>query len=134
MTFNYEESFATSKALEGYERLILLAMLGDQSLFTRADGIERVWAISSPLLESPPPVLPYARGSWGPPEVDKLVAPYKWHLPERRQPGHIAVLYAVLYGAAFYCGVRLTRRCRRAPRCGCAAPPPPASPRSCRRP
>ena len=35
----------------GYERLILLAMLGDQSLFTRADGIERVWEISEPLLD-----------------------------------------------------------------------------------
>jgi glucose-6-phosphate 1-dehydrogenase len=42
MTFRYEDSFAQSNALEGYERLILLAMLGDQSLFTRADGIERV--------------------------------------------------------------------------------------------
>jgi glucose-6-phosphate 1-dehydrogenase len=86
MTFRYDESFATSNALEGYERLILLAMLGDQSLFTRADGIERVWEISSPLLESPPAVLPYAPGSWGPPEVERLVAPYRWHLPERQPP------------------------------------------------
>ena len=56
MNFRYEDSFAQANALEGYERLILLAMLGDQSLFTRADGIERVWEISEPLLESPPPV------------------------------------------------------------------------------
>jgi glucose-6-phosphate 1-dehydrogenase len=80
MTFRYEDSFAAANALEGYERLILLAMLGDQSLFTRADGIERVWEISEPLLTSPPPVEPYAVGSWGPYSVGKLIAPYHWHL------------------------------------------------------
>jgi glucose-6-phosphate 1-dehydrogenase len=80
MTFRYEDSFAAANALEGYERLILLAMLGDPSLFTRADGIERVWEISEPLLTSPPPVEPYAVGSWGPSSVEKLIAPYHWHL------------------------------------------------------
>jgi glucose-6-phosphate 1-dehydrogenase len=80
MAFKYEDSFAAANALEGYERLILLAMLGDQSLFTRADGIERVWEISAPLLENPPPVQPYAQGTWGPASVDKLLMPHKWHL------------------------------------------------------
>ena len=80
MSFRYGESFAQANALEGYERLILLAMLGDQSLFTRADGIERVWEISEPLLTSPPPAEPYEKGSWGPASVDKLTAPYRWHL------------------------------------------------------
>jgi glucose-6-phosphate 1-dehydrogenase len=80
MVFNYKNSFAASHALEGYEHLILMAMIGDQSLFTRADGIERLWEISEPLLENPPPVEPYARGSWGPAPVDKLIAPYRWHL------------------------------------------------------
>jgi glucose-6-phosphate 1-dehydrogenase len=80
MSFRYQDSFAQANALEGYERLILLAMLGDQSLFTRADGIERVWEVSAPLLESPPPVEPYEPGSWGPASVDKLIAPYRWHL------------------------------------------------------
>jgi glucose-6-phosphate 1-dehydrogenase len=64
------------------ERLILLAMIGDQSLFTRSDGIERLWEISTPLLDNPPPAEPYERGSWGPAAVDKLIAPYHWHLPE----------------------------------------------------
>ncbi len=41
-------------------------MLGDQSLFTSSDGIERLWEISEPLLQDPPPVEPYAPGSWGP--------------------------------------------------------------------
>jgi glucose-6-phosphate 1-dehydrogenase len=80
LTFRYEDSFAASNALEGYERLILLAMLGDQSLFTRADGIERVWEISEPLLKNPPPVQPYTVGSWGPDTVDKLIAPHRWFL------------------------------------------------------
>jgi glucose-6-phosphate 1-dehydrogenase len=83
MVFDYKDSFTTAHALEGYEHLILLAMIGDQSLFTRSDGIERLWEVSTPLLENPPPVEPYPVGSWGPPSVDKLVAPYHWHLPDR---------------------------------------------------
>ena len=83
MMFNYQDSFASANALEGYERLILLAMMGDRSLFARSDGIERLWEISTPLLDNPPPVEPYARGSWGPKSVSKLIAPYRWHLPER---------------------------------------------------
>ena len=82
MVFSYQDSFAMSHALEGYERLILLAMIGDQSLFTRSDGIERLWEVSAPLLENPPPVEPYPHGSWGPESVNKLIAPYRWHLPE----------------------------------------------------
>jgi glucose-6-phosphate 1-dehydrogenase len=82
MMFSYKDSFATANALEGYERLILLAMIGDQSLFTRSDGIERLWEISTPLLENPPPAEPYEPGSWGPDSVDKLIAPYRWYLPE----------------------------------------------------
>ncbi len=80
MTFRYQDSFAAANALEGYERLILLAMLGDQSLFTRSDGIERVWEISEPLLENPPPVQPYAPGTWGPAAAERLIQPFHWHL------------------------------------------------------
>jgi glucose-6-phosphate 1-dehydrogenase len=82
MTFSYQDSFARAHALEGYERLMLLAMVGDQTLFTSSRGIERLWEISTPLLEDPPPVEPYARGSWGPESVNRLVAPYHWHLPD----------------------------------------------------
>jgi glucose-6-phosphate 1-dehydrogenase len=81
MTFNYQDSFSLTHALEGYERLILLAMVGDQTLFTSSQGIERLWEISTPLLDNPPPVEPYAPGSWGPESVNRLVAPYRWHLP-----------------------------------------------------
>ena len=81
MAFYYKDSFAASHALEGYEHLILMAMVGDQSLFTRSDGIERLWEISRPLLENPPPVDPYPVGSFGPESVQRLIAPYHWHLP-----------------------------------------------------
>ena len=56
-------------------------MLGDQSLFTTADGIERLWEVSTPLLDDPPPVQPYAKGSWGPDSVSHLIAPHHWSLP-----------------------------------------------------
>jgi glucose-6-phosphate 1-dehydrogenase len=81
MVFKYSDSFASANALEGYERLILDAMVGDQSLFTSSDGIERLWEISEPLLQNPPPVETYAPGTWGPDSVSKLIAPFHWHLP-----------------------------------------------------
>ena len=64
MVFSYKDSFASANALEGYVRLTLLAMIGDQSLFTRSDGIERLWEISPPLLENPrrPSRTPAAHG------------------------------------------------------------------------
>jgi glucose-6-phosphate 1-dehydrogenase len=81
MVFKYSDSFASANALEGYERLILDAMMGDQSLFTSSNGIERLWEISEPLLQNPPPVEQYAPGSWGPASVSKLIEPFRWHLP-----------------------------------------------------
>jgi glucose-6-phosphate 1-dehydrogenase len=81
MGFYYKDSFVASHALEGYEHLILMAMVGDQSLFTSSDGIERLWEISEPLLENPPPVEPYPVGSYGPESIRRLIAPFQWHLP-----------------------------------------------------
>jgi glucose-6-phosphate 1-dehydrogenase len=82
MVFRYADSFNAANDLEGYERLILDAMLGDQSLFTRSDEIERLWEVSAPLLEHPPPVEPYPKGSWGPPSAARIPAPHRWHVPE----------------------------------------------------
>ncbi len=82
MIFRYADSFLRAHELEGYERLILDAMLGDQSLFTRSDGIERLWEISAPLIENPPPVELYSPGSWGPDAVHRLIAPHRWYLPD----------------------------------------------------
>jgi len=83
MIFRYADSFVRAHELAGYERLILDAMLGDQSLFTRSDGIERLWEISAPLLGSPPPVELYSPGSWGPQGARSLIAPHRWYLPDR---------------------------------------------------
>ena len=82
MTFRYEESFSTEHQLEAYERLILDAMRGDRMLFTRADGIERLWELSAPLLDDPSPVVPYSPGSWGPESANEVIAPRSWRLPE----------------------------------------------------
>ena len=65
MTFNYEQSFCAENQLEAYERLIHDAMLGDGTLFTSAEGIERLWAISADVLEHPPAVHPLRAGIVG---------------------------------------------------------------------
>ena len=65
-----------------YEVLLLAAMNGDATRFTRQDGVEEAWRIMAPLLEAPPPVHPYAKGSWGPEAADGLVAGSgRWHEP-----------------------------------------------------
>ncbi|NNN02126.1 MAG: glucose-6-phosphate dehydrogenase [Acidimicrobiaceae bacterium] len=82
MTFHYKDSFQAANNLEAYEHLILEAMLGNRSLFTRSDGIERLWEVAAPLLEHPPAVEPYAKGSWGPESITRLIAPHDWCLPQ----------------------------------------------------
>jgi glucose-6-phosphate 1-dehydrogenase len=82
MRFDYKDSFVQEHELEAYERLIHDALIGDRTLFTRADGIERLWEVAAPVLAAPPPVRPYARGSWGPEGTEELIAPARWHLPE----------------------------------------------------
>ena len=57
-----------------YEVLLHAAMIGDSKRFTRQDGVEECWRVLQPLLDDPPPVHPYAKGSWGPTEADGLVA------------------------------------------------------------
>jgi glucose-6-phosphate 1-dehydrogenase len=81
MEFTYEESFGT-QGLEPYERLMYDAMLGDRTLFTDSEGIERLWAASAELLDDPPPLHRYARGSYGPQKMHELIAPRRWWLPE----------------------------------------------------
>ena len=53
MQFAMHETRARPSALEAYERLIHDAMRGDHTLFTTADGIERLWELSDPLLDEP---------------------------------------------------------------------------------
>ncbi len=66
--------------LPPYVRLIHDVLLGDRSLFTRPDGLAAVWEVAGPLLASPPKVVPYAQGSWGPAEARDLIAPGRWLL------------------------------------------------------
>jgi glucose-6-phosphate 1-dehydrogenase len=87
LTFRYRDFFRVSDELTGYERLLHDALLGDHTLFTRADGIERLWEVSTPLLERPPHARPYRRGSWGPAGIEQLVAPHRWHLPYSASEG-----------------------------------------------
>ncbi len=84
LQFAMHDTGLLGDVLEAYERLILDAMRGDRTLFTTADGIERLWAVSSAVLESPPLVKPYAPGSWGPNAVHQLIAPRAWRLPFER--------------------------------------------------
>ncbi|HWH20727.1 MAG TPA: glucose-6-phosphate dehydrogenase, partial [Solirubrobacterales bacterium] len=82
MQFTYADAFGNNQAaLDPYERLIHDAMNCDRTLFTSSDAIERLWEISEPVLEDPPAAIPYWRGSWGPKEIDDLIAPRRWHLP-----------------------------------------------------
>jgi glucose-6-phosphate 1-dehydrogenase len=65
-----------------YEVLLHAAMVGVDARFTRQDQVEEAWRIMQPLLDSAPPVQPYAPGSWGPDAADDLVAGLgRWHDP-----------------------------------------------------
>ncbi len=84
LQFAMHDTGLIGDVLEAYERLILDAMRGDHTLFTTAEGIERLWEVSRPLLEAPPPVRLYPPASWGPKSIHQLVAPYAWRLPFER--------------------------------------------------
>jgi glucose-6-phosphate 1-dehydrogenase len=65
-----------------YEVLLHAAMNGDSARFKRQDSVEEAWRIMQPLLDAPPEVHPYEKGSWGPAAADDLVAGHgKWHGP-----------------------------------------------------
>jgi glucose-6-phosphate 1-dehydrogenase len=82
MEFLYGTAFL-SQSPEAYERLILDAMRGDATLFTRDDEVEAQWRIIDPILEEwgkgEPPLAEYAAGTAGPKEADKLLEPgHRW--------------------------------------------------------
>lgn len=79
MEFHYRSSFNGTSLPEAYERLLLEAIQGDASLFTRSDGIESSWRVIDPVLEgwehqNTPALVTYKRGDWGPAEADELLA------------------------------------------------------------
>ncbi len=84
MQFSVEETEWSNDVLEAYERLILDAVRGDRTLFTTAEGVERLWEVSKDLIDQPPPVRPYAEGTWGPNQIHQLIAPRAWRLPFER--------------------------------------------------
>jgi len=77
------------EVLEAYERVILDAMRGDHTLFTTAEGIERLWEISQHLLENSPPVRLYDQGGWGPKSIHQLIAPHMLGACRSNEPGEI---------------------------------------------
>jgi len=79
MNFYYAEDFSGRSIPDAYERLLLDAISGDASLFTRSDGIEAAWSFIDPIIEgwsseTAPPLASYEPGSWGPVEADELLA------------------------------------------------------------
>jgi len=77
MDFNYLEHFG-EQVSTGYERLLYDCMIGDATLFQRADMVEAAWNIVTPVIDVwnaiPARDFPnYAAGSWGPEEADELL-------------------------------------------------------------
>jgi glucose-6-phosphate 1-dehydrogenase len=78
MDFHYGSSFSGSLP-EAYERLLLEALDGDASLFTRSDGIEASWKMMDPIIQgweakNDPPLYIYPVGSWGPTDAENLLS------------------------------------------------------------
>ncbi|GAA2611175.1 glucose-6-phosphate dehydrogenase [Paractinoplanes durhamensis] len=76
MDFSYEQTFA-EESPEAYERLLLDAMLGDPTLFIRADEVEQCWRIVDPIIEhwasDRSPIPTYEAASWGPTDAERLI-------------------------------------------------------------
>ncbi len=86
LQFALHETGQDADVLEAYERLIHDAMVGDHTLFNTAEGIERLWEVSTPLLEQPaagPVRTPRAAGARR--RSSDLIAPRTWRLPFERR-------------------------------------------------
>lgn len=88
MEFSYKETFGDEPP-EAYERLLLDALMGDATLFTRSDEVSAQWGFTSNILkgwaDNPVRNLPvYEAGTWGPPGADEFMARdgRSWHNPE----------------------------------------------------
>lgn len=79
MEFHYSSSFKGNSLPDAYERLLLDAIRGDASLFTRSDGIEAAWRLMDPVIygwedeADAPEMATYEVGGWGPAEGDALL-------------------------------------------------------------
>lgn len=79
VSFDVGDSVSDDAGLQAYERLLLDIMRGDQTLFTRADEVDRLWQVCQPVLDAPPSVHTYPPGSWGPEAAQALT---DWWLPD----------------------------------------------------
>jgi glucose-6-phosphate 1-dehydrogenase len=93
MDFHYHSSFNGTLLPEAYERLLLEALQGDASLFTRSDELEAAWRLVDPILQgwadqNNPPLASYKTGAWGPDEADQLLARngHRWRLGCMEEP------------------------------------------------
>ncbi len=77
MSFSYEQAFKHTNGTSEYEKLLLDAIHGDQTLFARTDGIEASWQMVTPILDAwkdtTAPMYVYKQGTWGPKEADALI-------------------------------------------------------------
>ena len=87
MHFTCQEAFQTPSP-DAYETLLLDVMIGDATLFMRADQVEAAWSVVTPILEGwesveRPDFPNYSAGTWGPPEADQIIAGAGgWHNPK----------------------------------------------------
>ncbi len=86
MDFTYAEAF-TEDSPDAYERLLLDALIGDPTLFIRADEVRNAWRICDPILaawrDGRSPLTQYEPGTWGPSEAEALIGHERdaWHVP-----------------------------------------------------
>jgi glucose-6-phosphate 1-dehydrogenase len=87
MDFHYHSAFNGTPLPEAYERLLLEALQGDASLFTRSDELEAAWRLVDPVLQgwadqNNPSLAAYETGDWGPDEAEQLLARngHRWRL------------------------------------------------------
>ena len=80
MDFSYSEKW-NKELPEAYERLLLDAMRGDSTLFTRSDEVEAEWTVIEAIRNATggQPLAPYAAGTWGPPEADAVMLSGGWN-------------------------------------------------------
>jgi glucose-6-phosphate 1-dehydrogenase len=81
LTLDVEKALGNG-ALEAYERLLHDVMLRERLLFTRSEQIERLWEVCAPVIDSPPQVQSYAKGSWGPEPALELPGELGWRLQD----------------------------------------------------
>ncbi len=91
MCMDFSNAIPGADPLEAYERLLLEVIRGEQTLFTRSDEVDRLWQVVSPVLDDPPAIESYEKGSWGPrsgpgPARGRLAAGARGCLSSREPP------------------------------------------------